>query len=959
MKKNKGKKTKHVKKQSKVQKKHKVGKHAKKSEPTRKASKQSKKHHEKEQIKHETIAVHDKHGHELIKNFFNAKSIAVIGASRTPEKIGHVILKNLLDGGFRGFLYPINPNADNVLGIKAHKSVLSIEDPIDLAVIAVQADIAIKVAEECGKKGIKNLVIVSSGFAEEGFTERDKKLRAVLDKYQIKLIGPNCVSGDTPLLITNDDRMKFFNISELVDKYMDKFPDKIIRVNDTYLLDTKYIDKELRIASFQNGEPCFKKIKHLMKRNAVRDSYKIILYGGREIVCSEDHPFVITKNNEWMKIPAKALKVGDLVPTTVGMPSNNNYITEINILDHVNKIPLDNQRIMRFLYGGKCFSLDDIRSWSYDKLAETKIITIGKTSIPVILPITKELCELIGFFIADGSYKSKTCIIGFIGDKEAELNLRRSANKIFSSKLLIEQKKCIKFGGHIGKILFEHVFGIGKGVENKKVPNFLFACQHDKIASFLSGLYDGDGGIHIKKNRPSSSIYFNTISQRIRDQVLMLLGILDVGPFYVTKIKREGIQKKGTFQNAKDMYEIRTDSKQAIAQLHAKGFNFLGAKNSRLILTIENRKNYSRRSKDNILLKPIKSIERINELIDLYDFEVEDSHVFFAGQILTSNCLGIYDAHTKLDTLFLPRYRLQRPQEGGIAFISQSGAVGSAIMDYATERGYGFSKFISYGNAMNTDETDFLAYLGEDEKTKVICMYIEDVKDGRKFIKIATDVSKKKPVIVIKGGRTKEGSAAAHSHTGALAGSAKIYSDIFRQCNIIEADTLEELFEYAKMLEKSKVPSGNKIHIITNGGGYGIIATDAAVEEGLTIAKLSSDSKKQIKKLGLTTENPLDLLGDANNERYKKALEIADKDKNVDIILVIILYQTPLVTTDMVNIISEFSTQSKKPLVAVSTGGEFTELLGKRLEEQGVPVYSFPLNAVRSIAKMVQYYKRR
>mgnify|MGYP001616113038 CR=1 FL=1 len=321
------------------------------------------------------------------------------------------------------------------------------------------------------------------------------------------------------------------------------------------------------------------------------------------------------------------------------------------------------------------------------------------------------------------------------------------------------------------------------------------------------------------------------------------------------------------------------------------------------------------------------------------------------------NCLGCFDAHTKLDSLFLPRYRLSRPKEGGISFVCQSGAVGSAILDLATEQGYGFSRFISYGNAMNIDESDLIEYLGKDEKTKVICLYVEGIKDGRKFMRVASKVSKKKPIIAIKGGVTEEGAKAIISHTGSIAGSAEIYKGAFEQCGVVIADTLSDMFRFAKILEKCMKPKGKRIQVITNGGGYGILSSDAIVKNNLDIAKLSDESKKIIKKLGLTTENPLDLLGDATTARYKAALEMAINDPNVDIILLIVLYQTPLVTTDIVDIIIESNDLKKKPIVVVSTGGEFTELLKKNVESNNVSCYMFPEEAVEAIATLVKYYR--
>lgn len=322
------------------------------------------------------------------------------------------------------------------------------------------------------------------------------------------------------------------------------------------------------------------------------------------------------------------------------------------------------------------------------------------------------------------------------------------------------------------------------------------------------------------------------------------------------------------------------------------------------------------------------------------------------------NCLGCFDAHTKLDSLFLPRYRLSRPKEGGISFICQSGAVGSAILDLATEHGYGFSKFISYGNAMNVDESDLIEYLGHDEKTKVICLYVEGIKDGKKFINVAKKVSKKKPIVAIKGGTTEQGAKAIMSHTGSLAGSADIYRGAFKQCNVIIADTLGDMFRFAKILEKCIKPRGKRVQVITNGGGYGILSSDAIVKNNLEFAKLNKESLKLVKKLNLKTENPLDLLGDATTAKYKAVLDIAMNDTNVDIILLIALYQTPLITTDIVDVIIEANDLKKKPIIVVSTGGEFTELLKKNVEANNVPCYTFPEEAVEAIKKLVEYYSK-
>jgi acetate---CoA ligase (ADP-forming) len=327
------------------------------------------------------------------------------------------------------------------------------------------------------------------------------------------------------------------------------------------------------------------------------------------------------------------------------------------------------------------------------------------------------------------------------------------------------------------------------------------------------------------------------------------------------------------------------------------------------------------------------------------------------------NCLGIYDSYNKLDTLFLPRYRLRRPSPGGISFVCQSGAVGSAILDIATDKGHKFSKFISYGNATQIDESDLIEYLGKDKNTKVICLYVEGIRDGEKFYRVAKEVSKKKPIIALKGGLSEAGTKATMSHTGSLAGKKEVYFGVFNQTGVIRTDSLEEMFHIASLAEKGMNFRGNKIQIVTNGGGYGIIATDnISNSKNLAMASISPEVEKDLKKklsADLPVHNPLDLLGDAKTSGYKIALDELIKDKGIDGILVVALYQTPLLTTDIVEVISEAHKQTQKPIMVVSTGGEFTDVLSEALEETGVPTFSFPEHAVKAMDKLVWYQNKK
>ncbi len=323
------------------------------------------------------------------------------------------------------------------------------------------------------------------------------------------------------------------------------------------------------------------------------------------------------------------------------------------------------------------------------------------------------------------------------------------------------------------------------------------------------------------------------------------------------------------------------------------------------------------------------------------------------------NCLGVFDAHHKFDTLFLPRYRLTRPKAGGISFVCQSGAIGSAILDIAAYSGYSFSKFVSYGNATQLDESDIIEYLLHDESTKVICLYAEGIKDGEKFFDTLKRTTSVKPVIVLKGGLTDAGMKATISHTGSLAGNKDVFFGVLNQTNAIRADSLEEMFHIAALFEKKVDFANNRIQIITNGGGYGIITTDAiSGSKHLRMADMNSITAGEIRKKApehMNVGNPLDLLGDATTERYRDMLNLCLADKNIDGVVLIALYQTPLLTTEIVEVITEAHRNSKKPIIVVSTGGEFTELLSKSLMERGIPVFNFPTETITSLDKVVNY----
>jgi acetate---CoA ligase (ADP-forming) len=344
--------------------------------------------------------------------------------------------------------------------------------------------------------------------------------------------------------------------------------------------------------------------------------------------------------------------------------------------------------------------------------------------------------------------------------------------------------------------------------------------------------------------------------------------------------------------------------------------------------------------------------------VDL-NHKVEEIIAKYHMKMIGPNCLGTLDTRSGFDNLFLPRSRLTRPEKGVISFICQSGAVGSATLDLLSKEGMKFAKFVSYGNAMSIDESDLLEYLGKDTNTKIICMYIEGVKDGKKFMRIAKKVAKKKPIIAVKGGLTEVGARATLSHTASLSGMAVLYKAAFKQSDVIYAETLEDLFNYAKILEKSPKPRGRRVQVITNGGGFGILAADALVHEKM---ELSEPSKKILaslqKKLPSTAtiSNPLDLTGSVRTEEYSYALDALMKDPASDMVMLIVLMQTPLISPEILDVIKRGKNiNPKKPLIVVSAGGTFTEGYVKQIEELGVPCYTYPHNAARALRALAEY----
>jgi acetyl coenzyme A synthetase (ADP forming)-like protein len=327
-------------------------------------------------------------------------------------------------------------------------------------------------------------------------------------------------------------------------------------------------------------------------------------------------------------------------------------------------------------------------------------------------------------------------------------------------------------------------------------------------------------------------------------------------------------------------------------------------------------------------------------------------------RVIGPNVVGVYDSSTAVDTLFLSRERMQRPSAGSISFISQSGAVGSTILDSFSEEKIGISKFISYGNAMDVNEIDLLEFLANDEKTKTILIYLEGIKsEGKKFISTVKKISKKKPIIVLKAGKTERGNKAVFSHTGSLAGSSKIYSSVFKQTGMIEADSLEDIFDLVKAFQQP-LPKNNSVAIVTDGGGFGVLATDEAERQNLQLQGPSKTLKEKLKKSlpsYVILENPFDLTGDATAERYQLVMEECLKSKEYSGVIAITLFQVPTLNEKITEIIKNLSNKYNKPILCCALGGRFTRRLVEFLEAGNIPVYPMPERAVKAFAALVKY----
>jgi acetyltransferase len=355
--------------------------------------------------------------------------------------------------------------------------------------------------------------------------------------------------------------------------------------------------------------------------------------------------------------------------------------------------------------------------------------------------------------------------------------------------------------------------------------------------------------------------------------------------------------------------------------------------------------------------------------------EIEDRIVDMCREagvrLIGPNCLGVINPvpSASLNASFSTRM----PEPGNISFISQSGALCTSVLDVAADRQFGFSKFISIGNKADVDELDLLEYLHLDPDTDVILMYIEELRRGPEFIEKVKEITsgpRRTPILAIKSGRTVAGARAASSHTGSLAGSEAVYDAIFEQSGIIRVDSINDLFDFAGVFTYKqqsrlgkvtrKLPTGNRVAIVTNAGGPGIVATDMTISSGLKLAEFSDDTVETLASHLPSTanlNNPVDIIGDAAQERYQHALQAVIRDEGVDGALVILTPQSMTNALATAEAVVKVARESPKPVICCFMGVVDVSKGVQYLQEHGYPVFRFPENAAKAFGVLYRYSK--
>lgn len=340
------------------------------------------------------------------------------------------------------------------------------------------------------------------------------------------------------------------------------------------------------------------------------------------------------------------------------------------------------------------------------------------------------------------------------------------------------------------------------------------------------------------------------------------------------------------------------------------------------------------------------------------EHELKDVAEQYDINLIGPNCVGVISTSNGLNATFLSG----TPQEGSISLMSQSGAFISAVLGWATQHGIGVNNVVSLGNEAVLDEVDLIADWGTDPDTDVILAYIEDIDDGQAFIETARDVTPHTPIVVIKSGRTKAGAEAAASHTGSIAGSDQAYQAGFDQAGVLRAMNIQEVFDVGRILGGQPLLERDDIAVVTNGGGPGVLTTDAIGDSRLTVAEFEADVRAELETLlpeGADVTNPLDIIGDADLDRFRQSLEVVLGADTVGGAVVLSVPTAVFEFEELAEVIGEVQNQHGKPVVTCLMGGEEANRAGDTLATYGIPNYFDPTRAVASLEALAEYKEVR
>jgi len=343
-------------------------------------------------------------------------------------------------------------------------------------------------------------------------------------------------------------------------------------------------------------------------------------------------------------------------------------------------------------------------------------------------------------------------------------------------------------------------------------------------------------------------------------------------------------------------------------------------------------------------------------------------------RLLGPNTLGILDPYTGVDTLFLPEWKITtnrheaismpKPRPGEMVLISQSGGVGAALIDYIVGSGAGLRAFVGLGNQADVTVDEVVSYYADDAKTRAVLLYIEGVRNGRRFIEACSEASKKKPIVALKAGKTESGIRAAFTHTASMVGQVEVYSTAFHQGGIVEVSTIEDLFDAGKAMSMQLPPSGRKVMIVTNGGGAGVIAADACEELGLEVPPLGAGAMEALRSMGesgslpavVSPNNPLDLTGSANSASFRLGGEALLKGDPFDAWLFLTFHHAPAVYDDVVDAVAAIGREGGRPVVACDVGeAEWARIMRSKYESHGIPCYPTPDRAAKALHYLSSY----